>query len=194
MVMRMNPGRGRHEKPRRGPAAPTEQTRETQTQEQQTQETQQTQEHSWGEDEVKRPPRTGHGHGGAPAEKSMDFFGSGRRLLGRLAPMRGAVIGAVLLTVGGVILAVIGPKVLGRATDLVFAGVIGAQLPAGQTKEQAIAGLRAAGESIASACKRLGLYRERHVSNIAKCLREQRYVPGGERMTAPVKGEHMAGY
>ena len=41
----------------------------------------------------------GHGHGGMgmPAEKSLDFFGSGRRLLGRLAPVRLQVIAAVAL-------------------------------------------------------------------------------------------------
>ena len=77
----------------------------------------------------------------------MDFWGSGMRLLGRLAPMRTEVVGAVLLTVAGVALAVVGPKVLGIATDLVFAGVIGAQLPAGLTKDQVIAGLRARGEN-----------------------------------------------
>ncbi|MDO5698723.1 MAG: ABC transporter ATP-binding protein [Dermatophilus congolensis] len=77
----------------------------------------------------------------------MDFWGSGTRLLGRLAPMRSEVIGAVVLTVAGVALAVIGPKVLGMATDLVFAGVIGAQLPAGLTKDQVIAGMRARGEN-----------------------------------------------
>jgi len=91
----------------------------------------------------------GHGHGGMgmPAEKSLDFFGSGRRLLGRLAPVRLQVIAAVALTVLSVSLSVLGPKVLGRATDLLFAGVIGANLPAGTTKEQVVAGLQARGET-----------------------------------------------
>ncbi len=91
----------------------------------------------------------GHGHAGMsmPAEKSMDFFGSGKRLLGRLKPMRGQVISAVLLTIVGVVLTVLGPKVLGRATDLLFAGVIGANLPAGASKERVVAGLRARGET-----------------------------------------------
>lgn len=91
----------------------------------------------------------GHGHGGMgmPAEKSLDFFGSGRRLLGRLAPVRLQVIAAVALTVLSVSLSVLGPKVLGRATDLLFTGVIGANLPAGTTKEQVVAGLQARGET-----------------------------------------------
>ncbi|WP_284305930.1 ABC transporter ATP-binding protein [Mobilicoccus caccae] len=81
-----------------------------------------------------------------PAEKSMDFFGSGRRLLGRLAPVRLQVLAAVVLSVASVALAVLGPKVLGRATDLLFAGVIGARLPAGQSKDQVVAGLRGQGQ------------------------------------------------
>lgn len=91
----------------------------------------------------------GHGHGGMgmPAEKSMDFFGSGRRLLGRLAPVRLQVIAAVVLTILGVSLSVLGPKVLGRATDLLFSGVVGASLPAGTTKDQVVAGLQARGQA-----------------------------------------------
>jgi len=98
---------------------------------------------------VRRRGGGGHGHGGMgmPAEKSLDFFGSGRRLLGRLAPVRLQVIAAVALTVLSVSLSVLGPKVLGRATDLLFTGVIGANLPAGTTKEQVVAGLQARGET-----------------------------------------------
>ncbi|NUO97848.1 MAG: ABC transporter ATP-binding protein, partial [Nonomuraea sp.] len=44
-------------------------------------------------------------------------------------------------------LTVTGPKILGHATDLIFSGIIGARLPAGVTKEQAVAGLRAKGEN-----------------------------------------------
>nr|WP_141631411.1 ABC transporter ATP-binding protein [Mobilicoccus pelagius] len=84
---------------------------------------------------------------GMPAERSMDFFGSGRRLLGRLAPVRLQVAAAVVLTVLGVSLSVLGPKVLGRATDLLFAGVVGAGLPAGTSKEQVVAGLQARGQT-----------------------------------------------
>lgn len=94
-----------------------------------------------------RPVRTGHGPAmGAPAQKSLDFIGSGKRLLGLLAPVRGPVMLAVALTVVSVGLSVVGPKMLGRATDLIFAGVIGRQLPAGVSKDQAVAGARAAGQ------------------------------------------------
>jgi ATP-binding cassette subfamily B protein len=44
-----------------------------------------------------------------------------------------------------VALSVLGPWILGRATDIIFAGVVGSQLPSGVTKEQAVAQLRTSG-------------------------------------------------
>ncbi|WP_433517887.1 ABC transporter ATP-binding protein [Nonomuraea sp. CA-143628] len=81
-----------------------------------------------------------------PAEKAHDFGGSFRRLLRLLHPERAML--AVILALGAVSVAltVTGPKILGHATDLIFSGIIGAQLPAGITKEQAVAGLRARGQ------------------------------------------------
>jgi ATP-binding cassette subfamily B protein len=96
--------------------------------------------------------RPGGGHGGMmggaglPAEKSLNFWPSARRLFGQLRPERMLVVIVVLLTTLGVALSVIGPKLLGNATNLIFEGVIGAQLPSGITQEQAEAGLRAAGQ------------------------------------------------
>ncbi|KMO93650.1 ABC transporter ATP-binding protein [Streptomyces roseus] len=81
-----------------------------------------------------------------PAERSMDFKGSGKRLLGQIAQDRGRLWGMVAAVVGSVGCSVVGPKILGQATDLVFAGIIGRQMPAGITKEQALDGLRAKGE------------------------------------------------
>jgi ATP-binding cassette subfamily B multidrug efflux pump len=72
------------------------------------------------------------------AEKSLDFVPSAKRLLGRLAPERLAVSVVVALTVLNVTLNVLGPRLLGHATDLIFAGVIGRRLPAGLTKAQAV--------------------------------------------------------
>ncbi|MEZ5161730.1 MAG: hypothetical protein R2709_13910 [Marmoricola sp.] len=40
----------------------------------------------------------------------------------------------------------VGPRVLGHATDLIFGGFVSAKLPAGITKAEAIAGLRAKGQ------------------------------------------------
>ena len=100
------------------------------------------------------PPRRGPGGGGPmgmgmgmPAEKSLNFGPSLRRLLRR---MRGERIGLVLvflLAVGSVAFAVIGPKILGNATNIIYDGFVGRQLPAGLTKDQVIAGLRAEGNT-----------------------------------------------
>ena len=43
-------------------------------------------------------------------------------------------------------LSVVGPKILGKATDLVFAGVVGRRIPDGVTKAQALDGLRHKGQ------------------------------------------------
>src|SRR5699024_8877243 len=47
--------------------------------------------------------------------------------------------------VGSVVLTVIAPKVLGKAMDVVYSGVIGAQLPTGADIDDIIAGARAQG-------------------------------------------------
>ncbi|BDM72950.1 multidrug ABC transporter ATP-binding protein [Streptomyces nigrescens] len=84
--------------------------------------------------------------GGQPTEKSMDFKGSGKRLLGQMRPERGIISVALLLGVASVALTVVGPKVLGHATDLIMSGIIGRRLPEGITKAQAVARLRAHGQ------------------------------------------------
>ena len=94
-------------------------------------------------------PAGGRGHGpmaGGPAQKSLNFRASGLRLLGLLRPVRGQVATAVALTVASVALSVAGPKVLGQATNLIFAGLIGRQLPAGVSKDQVVTRLRADGQ------------------------------------------------
>ncbi|MFI9061600.1 ABC transporter ATP-binding protein [Streptomyces sp. NPDC053429] len=81
-----------------------------------------------------------------PVQRSMDFKGSGKRLLGQLAQDRARIWGMVAAVVGSVACSVVGPKILGNATDLVFAGIVGRQMPAGITKAQALDGLRARGQ------------------------------------------------
>ncbi len=83
----------------------------------------------------------------APAQRSRDFRGSVGRLLRRLTPQRGPTLTVVVLAVLGIGIGVVGPRILGHATDLLFNGVIGRQLPAGLSKEQAIAAARARGDN-----------------------------------------------
>ncbi|CAN5648487.1 ABC transporter ATP-binding protein [soil metagenome] len=73
-----------------------------------------------------------------PAERSRDFTGSALRLVKRLTPQRWLTVAVILLSIAGIGIGVIGPRILGHATDLLFNGVIGRGLPAGITKEQAI--------------------------------------------------------
>ncbi len=83
-------------------------------------------------------------------QKSMNFGPSAKRLLGRLRPQRPKVIAVLVAAVLSVGLSAIGPKVLGRATDIIFAGAIGRRLPAGMTKAEAIDAARAAGQGQAA--------------------------------------------
>jgi len=95
-----------------------------------------------------RPPRGPMGHVmGGPAAKAMNFKGSLGRLVARLREERRLVTAAVMLGIVSVALSVIGPKILGHATDLIFTGLIGERLPAGVTKAQAVAQLRATGQA-----------------------------------------------
>jgi len=101
------------------------------------------------------PPRRGGpgggpfgGHGmGAPAAKSKDFKGSAMRLLGYLKPHRWMLVLIVSLATISVGFTIVGPKILGEATNILFEGVISKQLPAGVTKDQVVAGLEAAGKT-----------------------------------------------
>ena len=79
-------------------------------------------------------------------EKAKSFKPSLKRLVRQLGDYRGRMALIVGSIVGSVILTAYAPRVLGDATDELFAGVIGARLPDGITKEQAVAGLRAKGD------------------------------------------------
>ena len=96
------------------------------------------------------PARRGgppHMQMGQPGEKSLDFGPSAKRLVARLRPDRAKVMVVLVFAVVSVVLSSIGPKVLGRATDLLFAGVVGQNFPSGTTKEQVIGALRAKGQT-----------------------------------------------
>lgn len=95
-----------------------------------------------------RRPGGGFGHGmmALPAEKSKDFRGSFLRLLRRVRPELPLVGLVLILGIVSVVLAILGPKILGNATDIIFSGAIGKGLPAGVPKDQIVAGLRARGQ------------------------------------------------
>jgi ATP-binding cassette subfamily B protein len=95
---------------------------------------------------------------GMPAERSMNFLPSAKRLIRRLHPHRRQLVLIVTLAVVSVGLTVTVPKILGTATDIIFTGVIGRQLPAGITAEQAVVGARAAGnDNVAAMLARMDL-------------------------------------
>jgi len=113
-----------------------------------------------------RPPMRGGfggpwGGGGMPVEKPMRFGPSVRRLMARLSPERWKLLIVIGLGVTSVALLVIGPKILGRATDLIFSGAIGKRLPAGLTTDQVVAAARASGNA-----------------NLADLLARMHVVPG----------------
>jgi len=84
---------------------------------------------------------------GGASVKALNFKGSMRRLVARMRSERRLVSAAGVLGLVSVALSVIGPKILGHATDLIFTGLIGGRMPAGVTKAQAVARLRATGQA-----------------------------------------------
>jgi ATP-binding cassette subfamily B protein len=74
-----------------------------------------------------RPARGGHGMMGMgmalPGDRPSDFRATVRRLLGHLRPESLLIVVVVLLAAGSVLFAVLGPRILGEATDVIVAGV-----------------------------------------------------------------------
>jgi ATP-binding cassette subfamily B multidrug efflux pump len=107
-----------------------------------------------GRSTADRPPSRGPGGGhgpfggmSAPAEKAMNFGPSARRLIGKLRPELLWLLLVLVLAVISVTFSVIGPRLLGQGTNLIFSGVVSKPLPAGASQAEIIAGLRAAGET-----------------------------------------------
>ena len=82
---------------------------------------------------------------GMVAEKSMDFVPSAKRLIRRLSPEKVRVYGVFGFSVLSVVLMVLGPKILGRATDIIFSGLLGKGIPDGVSVAQVAAKARADG-------------------------------------------------
>lgn len=101
------------------------------------------------------PPRRPGGPMGGPMggfqgvsdAKAQDFRGSLKRFGARIRPERLIVYIVIVLAFASVFLAVLGPKILGNATNIIFDGFVSAQLPAGVTQDQAVAALRASGDA-----------------------------------------------
>ena len=92
----------------------------------------------------------GHGPGGGigmPVEKATDFTGSLRRVLRELRLQQMRVGIGIAFGVISTALAVLGPKLLGNATNVIFEGMVGRDLPPGTTQAEAIEMLRGAGQN-----------------------------------------------
>ena len=102
-----------------------------------------------------RPPMAGGvGRGGpmagmmgGPVQKSKNFKGSLRRLLREVGEERKTLYAVFVLISTAVTLGSFGPKILGHATNNIFYGFLGRKLPAGLTKAQVVARLRASGQN-----------------------------------------------
>jgi len=91
-------------------------------------------------------PFGGHG-AGAPVVKAKNFSQSFRRLMGTLRPEMGRIVLVIVMAAISVSFTIAGPKILGNATNQLFEGVIGKQLPANVPKATIVEGLRAKGQT-----------------------------------------------
>ena len=85
--------------------------------------------------------------GGMSTEKPLNFSGSSKRLLRMLAPQRALMVTALIMGALSVTFSVIGPKVLGNVTNLIFDGYLSSKIPAGVTKAEFVRHLRATGHT-----------------------------------------------
>ncbi len=84
---------------------------------------------------------------GMPTAKPKHFRDSFGRLIARLRPEAPLIALVIALAVVSVSFAVVGPKILGNATNDIFQGLISKNLPAGVTPDQAVAALREQGQN-----------------------------------------------
>ncbi|HWT34380.1 MAG TPA: ABC transporter ATP-binding protein [Microbacterium sp.] len=101
---------------------------------------------------------------GVPVQKAQNFGPSARRLLGTLRPDKWLLVVVVFFSVLSVGMNVLGPKLLGAATNVVvdgFASLQFAHLPAGTTQQQIIAQMKQAGQT-----------------QLAQMLQSTHFVPG----------------
>src|SRR5205823_13909908 len=70
-----------------------------------------------------------------------------RQLLARLRPEWTTIAIVAIFGSLSVAFSVIGPKIIGNATNVIFDGIIGKMLPVGVSKAQAVEALRGRGQS-----------------------------------------------
>jgi ATP-binding cassette subfamily B protein len=102
-----------------------------------------------------------HGGFGGPPAKSKDFKGSLKRLINVLGEEKKILRGVIALITTSVTIGAFGPKILGHATNYIFYGFLGRQLPPGISKEQAVEDLNRNGQS-----------------SLAKMLNQSSVIPG----------------
>ncbi|MFT0847767.1 ABC transporter ATP-binding protein [Actinomycetaceae bacterium L2_0104] len=84
---------------------------------------------------------------GAPPRKAKAFWPSAIRLFGTFNTERIAMTIVLAMILVAVVFNVWAPNVLGDAMNVIFGGVVSAQMPAGATSAQVIEGLRAQGQN-----------------------------------------------
>ncbi len=75
----------------------------------------------------KRPPRGpmgGHGHGMRGGEKAKDFSGAMKKLLKYMERYKFRLLIMILFAVAGTVFAIVGPRILGKATTELFSGLV----------------------------------------------------------------------
>ncbi|HPO29069.1 MAG TPA: ABC transporter ATP-binding protein, partial [Caldisericia bacterium] len=97
------------------------------------------------------PERHHRGFGGGRAaavsvERAKDFWGTLRRLVAYLKPQALAIIFVIIFTILSVVFTVSAPKIIGKATNVLFEGIVSKQLSANMTKDQIIADLKDKGQ------------------------------------------------
>jgi ATP-binding cassette subfamily B protein len=85
--------------------------------------------------------------GGMSTEKPLDFKNTLRRFAALLRPERFFIVVGLITGITSVALSVLGPKILGHATDLIVAGWVGKRFDTGVSKAQVVAALRARGDN-----------------------------------------------
>lgn len=84
--------------------------------------------------------------GGQPPRQAKNAGAATKRLLGLLSPYKPQMVFLTVLMIISVAVNVYAPRVTGYAMDVIFAGAVGSQLPAGPSREETIEGLRLSGQ------------------------------------------------